>query len=109
MRPAVSPDGKLVACLYLEPGKFAGKVAIFPFEGRRPVKVFPLPAGGTSSVAWTPDGRGLVYAENPADDATTLWVQPLEGGALKSARRAFAASLIRFTTWLLTNKILARL
>jgi Tol biopolymer transport system component len=80
MRPAVSPDGKLIACFYAEEGKLDLSLAVFPFEGGRLLKTFPLPTGGTLDVAWTPDGRGLVYAKNPEDETSALWVQPLDGG-----------------------------
>jgi len=78
--PSVSPDGKLIACTYAEAGNWEGKLALFPFEGGRPVKIFSRLPASVWYVAWTPDGRGLVYPENPDDDASTLWVQPLDGG-----------------------------
>jgi len=91
MRPSVSPDGKLVACLYSEAGKPGGKFAVFPLEGGPPVKVFPqLPrttVRTTGHVAWMPDGRGLIYAENPDDNASALWVQPLDGGPPRQLAR----------------------
>ncbi len=81
MRPSISPDGKLIACLYSERGKPEGKLGVFPFDGGPPVKVFPHPRSGTGYVTWTPDGRGLVYADNPVNAASALWVQPLDGGS----------------------------
>ncbi len=85
--PAVSPDGKLIACLYAEAGNWEGKLAVLPFEGGPPLKIFRQPASGASYVAWMPDGRGLVYAENPDDDASALWVQPLDGGSPRQLAR----------------------
>ncbi|MGE0129537.1 MAG: winged helix-turn-helix domain-containing protein [Blastocatellales bacterium] len=81
--PSVSPDGKLFACLYAEgPGPIPWKIAVYPFDGGRPVKVFAKPLH-SQSIRWTPDGRGLTYAENPASGAAKIWIQPLDGGEPK--------------------------
>jgi serine/threonine protein kinase/Tol biopolymer transport system component len=75
--PAISPDGKLIACYYWDetPDSQLG-IVIIPFEGGAPVKRFNLPA---SFVRWTPDGRGLVYVDNHGS-ASNLWLQPVDGG-----------------------------
>lgn len=87
LRPSVSPDGKLVACIYASTKVWEWKLAVYPFEGGPPVKIFPQPPGGTLYVAWTPDGRGLVYAVDSDDDASALWVQPLDGGSPRQLAR----------------------
>jgi serine/threonine protein kinase/Tol biopolymer transport system component len=73
--PVVSPDGRLIACYYLEEGQQV-KLALIPFEGGRPVKMFDiiLPA-----VRWTPDGRSLTYIVDRAG-SSNIWKQPLDGG-----------------------------
>jgi Tol biopolymer transport system component len=82
--PSVSPDGKLFACLQAEgPGPFPWNIAVYPIDGKRPIKIFSQPIRITQTVRWTPDGRGLTYFENPASGASKLWVQPLNGGAPK--------------------------
>ncbi len=86
VRPSVSPDGKLIACIYSEAGKWDGKLAIFPIEGGAPVKIFPQTTASIY-IAWTPDGRGLIYVENPDDDASGLWIQPLDGGSPRQLTR----------------------
>ncbi len=78
--PAVSPDSKLIACIYSDPAKVGGGLALIPIDGGKPLKIFPPLPRNVWYVSWTPDGRGLVYAENPDDDASRLWVQPLDGG-----------------------------
>jgi eukaryotic-like serine/threonine-protein kinase len=85
--PSVSPDGKLIACIYSEAGKWEGRLAVFPFEGGSPVNSFPQPPGNDGYIAWTPDGRSLLYAENPDNDASGLWVQPLDGGPPRQLAR----------------------
>jgi Tol biopolymer transport system component len=81
--PSVSPDGKSLACLYAEgPGPMPWKIAVYPIDGGAPIKIFPQPLN-SQTIRWTPDGRGLTYAENPASGAAKLWIQPLEGGEPK--------------------------
>lgn len=77
--PAISPDGKLIACLYSDAEPPAElKLAVLPFEGGEPVKIFPHSVQSSSPVRWTPDGRGLTYWVNSIG-ASEIWIQPLEG------------------------------
>lgn len=87
LKPSVSPDGKLIACIYAETRSSEAGLAVFPFDGGAPVKTFPQPLRGVSYVGWTPDGRGLIYAENPDEDASALLVQPLDGGSPRQLAR----------------------
>ncbi len=81
--PAISPDGKLIASFYSEPGPESDwKLAVFRFEGGPPLKVFPQPVRSPNLVSWTPDGRHLTYADNPIGPAS-VWLQPIEGGPPK--------------------------
>lgn len=81
MYPAVSPDGKVIACVQSAPNE-PGRVAIYPLEGGKPIKIFPRPIDGTPLIRWTPDGRFLTYDENPIGPAK-LWLQSVEGGEPK--------------------------
>src|SRR5262249_12575393 len=48
-RPAISPDGKLIACGYGDQqSDVEAKVALMPFEGGEPVRVLNLPGGANS-------------------------------------------------------------
>lgn len=76
--PAVSPDGKSVACFYAAKESDSWRIAIFPFEGGEPVKIFPTYINASPNVRWTPDGRGLTYADNTAG-ASKIIIQPLDG------------------------------
>jgi Tol biopolymer transport system component len=79
-QPTVSPDGQLIACNYMEDGRW--KIAIIPFEGGQPVKTFesfthPL----WLPFHWTPDGRALAYIDQRVP--SSIWSVPLSGGPAK--------------------------
>ncbi len=78
--PSVSPDSKMVACLYSPTTKDPGQPAIYSFPEGKLLKTFPQAVRGAPYIRWSPDGQSLVYAENPIG-AATLWKQPLAGGA----------------------------
>jgi Tol biopolymer transport system component len=74
----ISPDGKWVACL-----DETGKLAIIPFSGGNPVKLFDVHPDVQSGIRfplrWTPDGQSVVYAVDEGG-FENLWAQPLAGG-----------------------------
>jgi eukaryotic-like serine/threonine-protein kinase len=84
--PSVSPDGKMVACLYSPTTKDPGQPAIYSFPEGKLLKVFPQAVRGAPYIRWSPDGQNLVYAENPLG-AATLWRQPIVGGAPQALLR----------------------
>ena len=72
-RPSISPDGKLIACIY------DGGIALVPAAGGTPIKTFRLPPGVTAHqvARWTPDGQALMFC----DENQGVWRQPVAGGA----------------------------
>lgn len=78
----VSPDGKWLATTYNDEQPNAlDKVAIIPFDGGAPVKLFDIPnSGGQIDLHWTPDSRALIYIVTRGG-VSNLWQQPVEGGA----------------------------
>lgn len=74
LNPAISPDGKFIACAYAEDNKGVQyKTVIIPFEGGPPVKTFDSAA----AIRWTRDGRALTLL--PRDFASTIRIQPIDG------------------------------
>jgi serine/threonine protein kinase/Tol biopolymer transport system component len=79
---AISPDGKYIACRYLDHPNGAFKLAIFAREGGQPIKSFPYPNGDPTNKQWTSDGRAIVYGITRAG-VTNLWAQPIDGSPPK--------------------------
>ena len=76
--PAISPDGKLIACFYY-PGQNI-KLAVIPFEGGDPVFEFDVDQGiRDKTPGWTADGRAITYVLNRGG-VSNIWSQPLDGG-----------------------------
>ena len=85
--PTVSPDGSLVACWYRDDDQQPNtpmKVAIIPFAGGDPVKVFDVPSSVNlaAGLRWTPDGRALNYIDT-INGVSNIWSLPLDGGPPK--------------------------
>lgn len=79
--PAISPDGKLVACAYYvyDQPQSTPAIAIYPFAGGPALKVFKRPPGSDEEVDWSPGGRSLEYIVS-RDGVSNIWRQPLSGG-----------------------------
>ena len=81
--PALSPDGKWIACVTF-PGKKQLALSVIPFDGGRPVKTISfdsriLPVESAGRLQWTPDGKAIAYADT-RDGISNIWIQPLDGG-----------------------------
>ncbi len=80
MYPSVSRDGKWIACVYTPVQGQPPKLALVPFEGGQPAKVFPVPENTyPKSLRWTPDDRAISFL-HIVGDVTNIWEQPLAGG-----------------------------
>jgi Tol biopolymer transport system component len=83
LTPSVSPDGKLIACYYADEKTRGTKIALFPFEGGEPLKLFDFSQNAGPSappVRWLPDGRALAYVSTRGG-VSNIWLQPIDGGA----------------------------
>jgi eukaryotic-like serine/threonine-protein kinase len=78
--PTISPDGKLVACLY-EDDNAPVRIALVPLEGGRPLKT--LDYGVPPAILrWTPDGRAIAYVD-PRDDVSNIIARSIDSGVSK--------------------------
>ena len=78
----ISPDGKLIACNYQDEASRQFKIAIIPFEGGPPTRLFDLLGGPNRNLWWTPDGRAIAYIVT-SNSVSNIWAQPLAGGEPK--------------------------
>jgi len=84
--PAVSPDGRMIACMERNQFKREFSILILPFDGGRPLKRIVFDRGGLSGdrIQWTPDGRSILYASVLSGETigpTVVMRQSLEGGS----------------------------
>ncbi len=78
--PVPSPDGRLLACNYLQRGTGAQfRLALLPAEGGAPIRVFDTPTSPIKTLRWTQDGAAVLYAVNRRG-VTNIWKQPIDGG-----------------------------
>ncbi|MGI9068506.1 MAG: winged helix-turn-helix domain-containing protein [Pyrinomonadaceae bacterium] len=76
--PDVSPDGKLIASWYKPSPDSPRKIAIFPWAGGEPIKVFDALPPQVHPVRWNSDGRSLIYIVT-RNSVSNLWMQPVDG------------------------------
>jgi Tol biopolymer transport system component len=78
--PAISPDGKLIACRYREQALSPFQLGILSFETGEKVKAIDLPPSAIQSTThqWTPDSKSVLYIDTQGG-VSNIWSQPLEG------------------------------
>jgi Tol biopolymer transport system component/DNA-binding winged helix-turn-helix (wHTH) protein len=93
-RPAISPDGKWLACVSLNE-KGWGMTAR-SFDGDDASRWFPFPQTvGSRVIRWTPDGQALAYIVNEKG-ASNIWLQPLSGSPPRQLTRFTTGQLLTF-------------
>jgi Tol biopolymer transport system component/DNA-binding winged helix-turn-helix (wHTH) protein len=101
---ALSPKDGQIAYAYDEPETLKRRVAIIPFEGGPPTKVFDFPSPFAQAIRWAPDGRALTYTRLPL--RSNLWSQPLDGSPPKQITD-FKSDRIIWYDWSRNGKNLA--
>jgi Tol biopolymer transport system component len=80
--PVISPDNKLIAAAYQPDVAKPSKLAIVGIDSGEIRNVYDLPATATigseggSSLAWTKDGRAILFTVNNNSQAS-MWAQPV--------------------------------
>lgn len=85
MRPAVSPDGKSIACWTREPDETV-RLGIFPFSGEGQPKFFEVAPTVQVTwdvvIRWAADGKSLTYVDHRGG-IDNLWRQAVDGSPAK--------------------------
>ena len=100
--PVISPDGKLVACIYHEEPDRPSKIAVIPFGGGSAIRMLEIPSSarledGEAGMHWTSDGRALAYVDE-RQGTFNVWAEPLTGGAPRQLTY-FDSNQIFFFAW----------
>lgn len=76
--PAVSPDGKLVACVYKKASGARLELALFKLDDGSLVRSFEVPRSTNfnNGLRFTPDGKAITYR----DRSDGIWNQSVSGG-----------------------------
>ncbi len=76
---AISPDGTSIACWYKPDSASLSKIALIPFRGGPPIKIFDVTRTSIHPVRWGPDGQAINYI-NTRLSLSNIWSQPVSGG-----------------------------
>jgi Tol biopolymer transport system component len=77
IRPAVSPDGRMVAYYWLTPERWT--LAVVSMDDGQSLRVFPLSSTHCGrTVRWSPDSRSLAYIDCDGGVAN-IWLHRLDG------------------------------
>ncbi len=97
-RPAISPDGSLVAFHYLDAqlDKSRWEIGVVPAGGGARLKRFDFPPTVTQRfVRWSPDGSSIAFA-NTQNGGSDIWLQPLDGKRQRQLTGFKAANILAF-------------
>jgi len=105
-RPAISPDGKWIACNRLDEASGQWQIAVMPMDGEAAPRIFDVPSPNIfRALRWTPDGRSVAYPVT-VGNVSNIWSQPLDGGSPRRLTN-FKDQLIFDFAWSRDGKQLA--
>jgi TolB protein len=94
--PAISPDGRFIACLMRPDPNKPPVTVLLAFEGGEPVKIFDqMPIPDWRLLKWMPDGSALTYIVT-RDGVSNLWSQPIDGSAPRQITEFKEDQIYRF-------------
>jgi Tol biopolymer transport system component len=108
IRPAVSPDGKLIAFWHNDQQQNSRwRLKVINFEGGATFNIFDVAptvqVQWDTPLRWSPDGQYLVYVDHTAG-IDNLWGQPIGGGAPKQLTKFDEGKIFAFG-WLKDGSI----
>lgn len=80
--PAISPDGKIIACVQRPVALAKVKLALVPVDGSAARVIEPRDVPRLLVFGWANDGQSVVYIKNQGS-VSNLWQLPLNGGEPK--------------------------
>jgi Tol biopolymer transport system component len=97
-KPAVSPDGRMIAYSYLDidlnPSRWG--IGIISSEGGQRLKRFDFsPTVRYRYVRWSPDGQSIAFLNSPGG-RSDIWLQPLDGRPPKQLTDFRAEQILAF-------------
>jgi len=100
VRPAVSPDGKLIAYHYLDPDtdRSQWRIGVVSSDGGGQMKRFDFPPTVVPDqrvVRWSPDSQSIAYANSPGS-LSDIWLQPLDGSGPRPLTNFKAEQILAF-------------
>lgn len=98
MKPAISPDGQMVAYVYLDielnPSRWG--IGIVSSEGGDRLRRFDFPPTVTyRQVRWSRDGKSIAFINSPGG-LSDIWIQPLDGRPTKPLTTLKSEQILAF-------------
>ncbi len=93
--PALSPDGKMIACNYYPKAGAPNKIAVISIDGGPPIKVYEVTGENDRPIRWKPDGRALAFAVTKGG-ISNIWTQPIAGGPRRQLTQFTSHQIINF-------------
>ena len=99
----ISADGSLIACWYQQDATSPRQIALIPFVGGPPIRLFDANKPTINPVHWGPDGQTLNYINTRAG-VSNIWSQPVSGGPPQQLTQ-FTSEMIEGFDWSRDGKL----